>query len=94
MSDPALQPLVDLLAPLVRPIVAEAVAETLAQREADEARLGDRLGYTEAEGAALLGVASHVLRDCRRRGQIQARLVGKRFIYERAALLRFLRDHD
>ncbi len=90
MSD-HLQPLADLLAPLVQPIVAEAVAQTLAQIEADEARLGDRLAYPEPEAAALLGIQPHILRDCRRRGEIEAVLCGKRFLYPRAELLRYLR---
>ena len=33
--------------------------------------LGDRLGYPEAEAAALLGIERHVLRDCRLRGEIR-----------------------
>ncbi len=74
------------LAPLVRAVVAEVLAQT----EADQAKLNGRLGYTEPEAAALLGVARHTLRDCRLRGEIQARMVGKRYVYSRDALLRFL----
>ena len=76
----------------LKPVIQETVAEVLEQREADEARLGGRLGYTEPEAASLIGVQQHVLRDSRRRGEIFARLVGKRFIYCRGELLRYLRD--
>jgi hypothetical protein len=48
------------------------------------------LGYTEGEAAAMIGVARHVLRDCRLRGEITARRVGKRFVYSRSTILRFL----
>lgn len=76
----------------LHPVIQATVAEVLAQLEADEARLGDRLAYPEPEAAALLGVAPHVLRDCRRREELSATLCGKRFLYERAELLRFLRE--
>lgn len=75
-----------------RPIIEATVAEVLSQLEADEGRLGDRLAYPEPEAAALLGVAPHILRDCRRRGEISATLCGKRYLYEKAELLRFLRE--
>lgn len=73
----------------LEPIIKAAVAEALDRMEAERARL-DRLGYTEAEAAALLGVRPHVLRDCRRRGEIQASKCGSKIIYQRAELLRFL----
>jgi len=100
VSDSANQPqdallsLVALLEPLLNPLVAKVVAQAWAQLQADEARFGDRLAYPEPEAAALFGVAPHVLRDARRRGEISARLCGKRYIYPRSELLRFLRDHD
>ncbi len=95
MSNDALQALqvfVATIAPLFSPAIAKVVTETLAQREADEARLGGQLGHVEPEAAALVGVQPHVLRDCRRRGEIHAVLVGKRYVYSRDELLRFLRD--
>jgi len=49
-----------------------------------------RLAYTEAEAAALIGVRPHVLRDARRRGEVHAKLVGKRYIYTLATLKHFL----
>lgn len=76
----------------LEPVIRATVAEVLDQREADEARLGGRLGFTEPEAAALLGVQAHVLRDARRRGEIHARLCGKRYLYARSELLRFLRE--
>ena len=77
----------------LRPVIEATVAEVLAQRDADQAKLGDRLGFTESESASLMGVAQHVLRDARRRGEISARLVGKKYIYARSEILQFLADH-
>jgi len=75
----------------LQPIIAAAVRATLEQIQADDAKLdGQRLGFPEAEAAALLGVRSHVLRDARLRGEISGRLIGKKIIYARAELLRFL----
>ena len=54
----------------------------------------ERLGYTEFEAAELIGVAKHVLRDARYRGEIFAKLVGKKYIYSRESLIEFLRSID
>lgn len=71
------------LEPLIRRIVGEALSGA--------AKLpAGRLAYTEAEAAALLGVPKHVLRDSRLRGEIQARRVGKGYLYSHAELTRFL----
>ena len=53
-------------------------------------KLGGRLAYTEAEAASLVGVERHVLRDARLRHEIEASRVGKRIVYTRDELLRFL----
>lgn len=74
----------------LKPLIRAAVEEVLDRLHTDEKRLADRLGYTEPEAAALIGVEPHVLRDCRLRGEIAGRLVGKRIVYSRQALLRFL----
>jgi hypothetical protein len=75
----------------LQPIIAAAVRSTLEQIQADEAKLdGQRLGYPEGEAAALLGVRSHVLRDARLRGEINGKLIGKRIVYARSELLRFI----
>lgn len=74
----------------LRPLVRAVVAEVLQQTRDDQAKMNGRLGYTEPDAAALLGIQPHVLRDCRRRGEITGRLVGKRIVYSRDALLRFL----
>lgn len=76
--------------PELRPLIAAIVAETIDQRQAVEAQLGNRLGFTEGEAAAALGVKAHVLRDCRLRGEISARRVGARYVYTRSSLLQFL----
>jgi hypothetical protein len=77
----------------LRPLITEAVRATLAELQSAEATLGpDRLGYTEREAAALIGVAQHVLRDARLRGELTARRVGSRYVYSRATLLAYLVD--
>lgn len=92
LSAEALQPILALLLPLAKPFLAQFAEEIQQQHEANEAKLGDRLAYPEPEAAALIGVAPHVLRDARRRGEIHARLCGKRYLYPRAELLRYLSD--
>jgi hypothetical protein len=78
-------------AELLRPLIAEVVAQTLAALDADRAKLGDRLAYSEAEAARLLGLAQHQLRDERLRGRIAAsKIVGGRVAYQREDLQRYL----
>jgi hypothetical protein len=77
---------------VLQPIIQATVRATLAEIEATEHTLGDRLAYPEAEAAALLGIPRHVLRDCRLRGEIIGRMVGKRVVYSREALVRFLAE--
>lgn len=74
------------LAPVIRAAVV-AVLDELRDRDTG---LGDRLAYPEAESAALLGIAPHCLRDCRLRGEIVGRFAGKKIIYSRSELVRFL----
>jgi hypothetical protein len=74
----------------LEPVIRAAVVAVLDELRANDAMLGDRLGYPEAEAAALLGIARHVLRDARLRGEINARTVGRKILYSREALLKFL----
>lgn len=74
----------------LQPLIEQVVAETIAKIEANQAKLNGRLAYSEPEAAALIGVQQHVLRDCRLRGEIQASKAGKRWLYQRDELLRFL----
>lgn len=74
------------------PIARIVVSEVLEQLEADRAKFDGRLAFTETEAAGLLGIKSHVLRDCRRRGEVRASQPGKQVLYERDELLRLLRD--
>ena len=74
----------------LRPVIAAVVADGLSELQQQHNRLSDRLAYSEAEAAALLGVQRHVLRDCRLRGEISARKVGREWRYQRADLQRFL----
>ena len=75
----------------LRPLIEATVQATIERLESQRERLGDhRLGYIEPEAAAMIGVPVHVLRDCRLRGEIGATKAGKRWVYTRAELLRFL----
>jgi len=73
----------------LRPLIQHVVAEALRQMESLDSR-GPRLAYTEPEAAAMLGIAPHVLRDCRRRGEIAASRCGSRNLYRKADLCGFL----
>jgi hypothetical protein len=74
----------------LRPLVHLAVAEALDCMEEERAKFNGRLAFTEPEAAVLMGVKPHVLRDCRRRGELQGAKVGSRIVYTRADLLEFL----
>ena len=74
----------------LRPLVHLAVAEALDRMEEERAKFNGRLAFTEPEAAVLLGVKPHVLRDCRRRGELQGAKVGSKIVYTRADLLDFL----
>ena len=79
----------------LRPLVATIVAETLEQlAEADRKLPDGRLGFPESEASQRLGVAQHVLRDARLRGEIKGKRVGKRIMYSRDELMRFLEKDD
>jgi len=79
----------DDLRPLVREVVQEALA-AVAEHESRLNTTGKRLGFSEAEAAALLGRKPYELGDARRRGQIRAKKMGKSYIYSRDTLLAFL----
>lgn len=49
-----------------------------------------RLGLTEAELAASLGIGRHVLRDLRLAGQIQGSRIGKKIVYFRKDVQRVI----
>ena len=74
----------------LRPLIEQVVVETLRQVERLGTNYGDRLAYTEPEAAALLGVARHVLRDCRLRGEIKSSKCGRRIVYRREDLIALL----
>lgn len=75
----------DTLRRIARPLIEE-VAAAIGTRSGD----ADRLAYTEAEAAKLLGIATHQLRDARLRHEITATKVGGRIGYERTELLAYL----
>ena len=82
---------IDIPAVELQPIIKAAVEETLARIEEDRARLpAGRLAFLEAEAAGLIGIPAHSLRDCRRRGEIEAVKLGGRIGYTRTELLAYL----
>jgi len=74
----------------LEPLITKIVATVLAQREDDGERFGGRLAFTESEAAAMLGMKSYVLRDCRLRGEIVGTRIGKRIFYSRDQLMKLL----
>lgn len=66
------------------------VRATLAAIEESRFASQERLGFTESQAAELLGLPKHVLRDCRDRGEISGRLIGKRMVYSRKELEKFV----
>lgn len=83
---------IDVSPEVLRPLVEQVIDQALARL--DEARgkvPADRMAYSEQEGARLLSLAPHQLRDERHRGRIAAsHVVGKRVRYLRADLLNYL----
>ena len=78
----------------LKPIIRQVVHDVLDEIRNDESRFGDRIGFSESEAAGLLGVLPHVLADCRRRGEISARKVGKSYRYSRQTLIDFLETQE
>jgi excisionase family DNA binding protein len=76
---------------VLRPLIERVVVAVLDRLECDRAKVGERMAFSEAEAAALLGVQRHVLRDARLRGELSGCRIGKGIRYERDELLQFLR---
>ena len=74
----------------LEPVIKATVSVVLEQLEADRAKFNGKLAFPEAEAASLLGIAPHVLRDCRRRGELIGSKAGAKIVYEKTELLRFL----
>ncbi len=79
---------IELSAADLRPVIEEIAAEVVAR--VGHVAKDQRLAFDEGEAARLIGVAKHVLRDCRLRGEIQAARVGKKNLYRREDLAAFL----
>lgn len=72
----------------LRPFLTEIVGEALSV-----ANYGDKMSYTEAEAAKLIGVPKNTLRDARLKHRIAARKIGNCNHYTRRSLQRFLEGH-
>ncbi len=79
----------------LEPLV-DAIATRLAERlSTDATGFGEgRIGLTESEAAAAIGLARHQLRDSRYRGEITAKKVGRNYVYAVEELRRFLRNES
>ena len=75
-------------------LLDRAVALGIERYEETQAKLGDRLAFSEAEAAALLGVERHVLRDLRLRGEVAATRINRRVFYQRKSLIHLLDKYE
>lgn len=75
----------------LQPLIRQVVTETVVQLEADRAKLNDKLAYSEADAAPLLGLQCHQLRDALLAGKIGcSRIAGRRIRYPREDWLNYL----
>jgi hypothetical protein len=75
----------------LRPLVSLVVQEVLEALDAERAKLGERLAFTEPEASALLGIERRQLAVFRRAGKIEWAIGPRRMpLYTRAQLLAFL----
>ncbi len=74
----------------LREFVKVVIGETLDRLAGERNAMSDRMAFNEPEAAQLIGVPRHVLRDARRRGEITASRVGKRCVYKRGNLEKYL----
>lgn len=74
----------------LRPLVEAIVKEVIADPRQLVAPTSSQLAFSEPEAAGLLGVKPHVLRDLRLRGEVEASVVGRRIVYQKDELIRFL----
>jgi hypothetical protein len=80
---------------ILEPLVAEIVRQVVEQLEQIKSTLPDRVAFTEAEAAALLGLESHQLRDERHRGRVRAYVIsGRRVRYAREDLIAYLKRRE
>ncbi|MBI2480722.1 MAG: helix-turn-helix domain-containing protein [Planctomycetia bacterium] len=79
----------------LRPLIAAVVAEVLTKAALPVgAKDAERLAWSEPEAAGLLGVARHVLRDARLRGEIRSTKIGGRVAYTRKHLTDYLLSNE
>jgi hypothetical protein len=82
---------IDLDPAALEPLVSQIVAKTIAALDAERARLGDQIAFSEETAARLLELEPHQLADERRRGRIKAsQVVGRRIRYLRQDLLEYM----
>jgi hypothetical protein len=74
------------LKPLVEAVIAELVDRL--------APMDDRMAVDEQEASRLFSVKPHVLRDARLRGELKGRKLGKKIVYSRKELARFIEGSE
>ena len=75
----------------LQPLIEAAVQAALLRLEELRGQTDGRVAYSEAEGAALIGVETHVLRDARRRREIVGyQIAGGRIRYRREDLIAYV----
>ena len=74
----------------IRTIVTDTMMAVLRE----DAKVNGKLAYCEQEAAAVLGIAKHVLRDCRLRGEIVGFRAGRKVCYARESLLKFITEQE
>lgn len=77
--------------PAFRAVLSELIDAGLAKLDAARTAIPERLAFTEAEAARLIGLSPHQLRDERRRGRIVgSKIVGNQTRYLRSDLVAYL----
>ena len=74
----------------LQPVIREIVRAILDELGTPGASGNARLAYPEREAAELLGIPYYVLRDARKRGKIKGQKAGRKWLYGREELQRFL----
>jgi hypothetical protein len=73
------------------PLIERSVQAAIVRLDELRAPFGDRLAFSEAEAARLIGLEEHQLRDERRRGRIKAsQIVNRSIRYLRGDLIDYL----
>jgi hypothetical protein len=77
---------------VLRPFLDMSVEQALQRFREEEAALSPgQIAIYEQDAGPMCGIPSHVVRDARLRGEITGSRLGKRIVYERDELVRWVR---